>query len=281
MTPAAATTDVKRRFGDLLAVDGVSFGVHSGEIVGLLGANGAGKTTLIRLLLGVLRPTSGSVELFGGSPHDGARRRLGYMPQGLGLYDDLTAAENLAFTAGVYGVDPPGLGELAAVADVAVADLPLGVRRRVAFAAATSHQPELLILDEPTSGVGPLARAELWDIIHDAADGGTAVLVTTHYMDEAEQCDRLVIMASGREVASGTVDDIAGGLSTAEVEVEDPAAALDLLESAGFQVVPAGHKLRVPGAHRDEVAALVGGSVSTEQASLEEAFMILSRDGDG
>src|SRR5690606_27901429 len=120
----------------------------------------------------------------------------------------------------------------------------LGMRKRAGFGAATVHDPDLLVLDEPTSGVGPLARAELWDSIHRAAEAGAAVLVTTHYMDEAEQCDRLVVLAAGREVASGSVADIVGDATTLEVGVSDPAKALDLLEAAGMVVLPAGHRLR-------------------------------------
>lgn len=281
MTAHAATRDLERRFGDLKAVDGVSLEVHPGEIVGLLGANGAGKTTLIRMLLGLLAPSGGHVFLFGSSPGRAVRRRLGYMPQGLGLYDDLTVRENLSFAADVFGVERPPLADLVEVADVLVADLPLGLRRRAAFANAIGHRPELLVLDEPTSGVGPLARAELWDIIHSAADAGTAVLVTTHHMDEAEQCDRLVVMAAGRTVAEGTVAAIVGDLATVEVEAPDPLATLSVLEEAGIVALPAGRRLRLPGVGPDEARSLLGEgiAVETSPANLEEAFMVLSRAG--
>lgn len=280
MTAQAATRDLERRFGELTAVDGVSLEVHPGEIVGLLGANGAGKTTLIRILLGLLAPSGGHVSLFGSPPGRAVRRRLGYMPQGLGLYDDLTVRENLSFAADVFGVERPPLGHLEEVADVVVADLPLGLRRQAAFANAIGHRPELLVLDEPTSGVGPLARAELWDIIHAAADQGTAVLVTTHHMDEAEQCDRLVVMGAGRTVAEGTVADIVGDLTTLEVEAPDPMGALSVLEEAGMVALPAGRRLRLPGVGPGEVRSLLGEGIGleTSPASLEEAFMILSRE---
>ncbi len=282
MTPLASTSDLVRSFGEVVAVDGVSLQVHGGEIVGLLGANGAGKTTLIRILLGLLGATAGRVALFGGPPGRRARSRLGYMPQGLGLYDDLTVAENLRFVASVFGVDMPATEDLAHVSDVLVADLPLGLRRRTAFAAAISHHPELLILDEPTSGVGPLARADLWDTIHSAADSGAGVLVTTHYMDEAEQCDRLTIMASGRAVAAGTVDEIVGGFETLVVSTSRPAPALDVLEGAGLLPLPAGHRLRIPGADPSRVAGLLESldqeaEFSVEPSTLEEAFMTLSQ----
>lgn len=281
MTALAATLDLERRFGELTAVDGVSLEVHPGEIVGLLGANGAGKTTLIRMLLGLLAPTGGHVSLFGSPPAWAVRRRLGYMPQGLGLYDDLTVRENLSFASDVFGVERPPLADLEEVADVLVADLPLGLRRRAAFANAIGHRPELLVLDEPTSGVSPLARAELWDIIHSAADEGTAVLVTTHHMDEAEQCDRLVVMAAGRTVAEGTVAGIVGDLTTVEVEAPDPLAALSVLEEAGIVALPVGRRLRLPGVGPDEARSLLGEEIGavTSSASLEEAFMVLSRVG--
>src|ERR1019366_4849008 len=160
--------------------------------------NCAGKTTLIRLVLGLLRPTRGEVLLFGAPPSMGTRRRVGYVPQTLGLYDDMTVLENWTFTAAAFGTErgplPPGIGE---VQDELVGPLPLGVQRRVAFAVAFSHRPELLVLDEPTSGVGPLSRARLWQDIRDSAEHGTGVLVTTHNMEEAEQCDRLVVRLRG------------------------------------------------------------------------------------
>lgn len=279
MTPSAAAVAVERRFGDVVAVDGVSLDVQAGEIVGLLGANGAGKTTLLRILLGLLPASAGTVTLFGSPPTRTARRRLGYMPQGSGLYDDLTVEENLAFAARAFGVPRPDLADLTGVADVLVSDLSLGMRKRAGFGAATVHGPDLLVLDEPTSGVGPLARAELWDSIHSAAEAGAAVLVTTHYMDEAEQCDRLVVLAAGREVASGTVADIVGDASTLELEISDPAKALDLLEAAGMVVLPSGHRLRVPGADPDRVRRSLPDTevrITSRVASLEEAFVLLS-----
>jgi ABC-2 type transport system ATP-binding protein len=279
VTPVASAREAEKRFGGLVAVDKVTFEVDSGEIVGLLGANGAGKTTMLRMLLGLLPTSGGSVSLFGTAPSRAARGRLGYMPQGSGLYADLTVAENLAFVAGAFGVSVRPAPDLETIADRLVSELSLGMRKRVGFAAALSHSPELLVLDEPTSGVGPLARAELWDSIHGAADAGSAVLVTTHYMDEAEQCDRLVVLGSGREVAAGTVAEIVGDTMTLEIESPEPGQMLARLEGAGITVLPAGHRLRLPGADARRVGEILGdgrpGLVS-RPASLEEVFVLLA-----
>ncbi len=225
--PLAESVGVTCRFGSFTAVRDVSMQVMPGEIVGLLGANGAGKTTLIRMLLGLIPATAGQVRLLGEPPSRGTRRRIGYVPQGLGLYDDLTAAQNMAFTAAVFGgsagVLPAGTGGRSALP---VGQLPLGLQRRVAFAAALAHEPELLILDEPTSGVDPLGRARLWQTIAATAEAGAGVLVSTHYMEEAGECDRLIIMADGVVVATGTVPQIIGEAEVTVVETPDWAAAL-------------------------------------------------------
>jgi ABC-2 type transport system ATP-binding protein len=210
MTPLANADKVGKAFGDFTAVEGVDLTVARGEVVGLLGANGAGKTTLMKMLLGLTRPTAGRVELFGETVTPDARRRIGYVPQGLGLYEDLTVAENLEFVARAFGVDIPTLGDLAASEDVLVRELSLGLRRRTAFLGALSHRPELLVLDEPTSGVDVIARSDLWDTIRAEAEEGAGVLVSTHHLEEVDQCDRLVVMAGGRVVLSGTMNEIVG-----------------------------------------------------------------------
>jgi ABC-2 type transport system ATP-binding protein len=272
--------------------------VAPGEIVGLLGANGAVKTTLIRLLLGLIRTSAGEVTLFGQPPSRLTRSRIGYVPQGLGLYDDLTAAENMAFAAAVFGSQRSsspggpsprsGRGELPAdiarEAAVPVGLLPLGVQRRLAFAQALSHDPDVLILDEPTSGVDPLGRARLWDTIGRAAAAGAGVLVSTHYMEEAGECDRLIVMAAGEVVAEGTVAEIVGGARVTIVQTGDWASAFDRLAAAGIPATLAGQTLRVPGASAADVAAALDGggtevasaSLSQAPATLEERFFELA-----
>ncbi len=241
MNPVDAT-DVTRTFGALTAVDGVSISVRSGEVVGLLGANGAGKTTLIKMILGLLRPTAGRILLFGRPQARELRARIGYVPQDLGLYADLTAAENLRFRADVFGVDT---AELHDIDDGLVRAMSLGMQRRAAFAAATQHHPDLFVLDEPTSGVSPLARSDLWDLIRDRAEVGAAVLVSTHYMDEAEQADRLVVMADGLVVAEGSVTDVIGGRQTVEVVTDHWSEAFTTLDRGGRRVTLAGRNVRV------------------------------------
>ena len=323
----AECAGVSRVFGRFTAVDGVDLAVGPGEVVGLLGANGAGKTTLIRMLLGLLPVSGGSVRLFGQPPSRASRRRVGYLPQGLGLYDDLTIAENLAFSRAVFagtvlagsgtGAGPDVPDSLRRYATIAVRDLPLGVARRAAFAQVLAHAPELLLLDEPTSGVDPLARARLWETISQTAADGAGVIVTTHSMEEAEECTRLVVLAGGRVVAAGTAAQIVGPARTAVVRAADWAAALRRLEAAGLRAVLAGTALagpalagpalagtalagtalagtalagpalagtalRVPGRPATEVAAALGdlpASVTTEPATLEECFFELAASG--
>lgn len=279
--PAVAAAHVVTAFGGLRAVDDVSLTVRPGEVVGLLGANGAGKTTLIRTVLGLLAPTSGSVRVLGGVPSRAVRRRIGYVPQGLGLAADLTVAENLAFVAAAYGSrDVPDLpADLVAIADRLVGGLSLGLQRRLAFEAALAHRPELLVLDEPTSGVDPLARAALWDTVRAQAEAGVAVLVTTHYMQEAEQCDALVLMAHGRRVASGTLPDVLDGSTAVEVVGAGWQAAFTALGAAGLPVTVAGRSVRVAGAEPADVervlaSAGVPGRVRSVPARLEEVLVL-------
>ncbi len=273
---------VTRRFGSFTAVDGVSLSVAPGEVVGLLGANGAGKTTLIRLLLGLLRPTTGRVTLFGSAPSRGTRRKIGYVPQGLALYEDLTVAENLAFAAAVFGGSRGVPEPLRSYAGVRAGDLPLGVARRVAFAQALAHRPSLLVLDEPTSGVDPLARSRLWLTIGSAAEAGAGVVVTTHYLEEAAECRRLLVMAAGKVVAAGTEREIISGSRTVVAQAQDWTAAYRALETAGLRAMLSGTSLRIPGATVSAVERALGAvpaRVGTDAATLEERFVELSGAG--
>ena len=273
-----------RSFGDLVAVDDVTMSVAAGEVVGLLGANGAGKTTLIRLLLGLLPTSGGGVELLGGPPDHDRRRRLGYVPQGLGLYGDLTVAENLAFIVRAYGAPVPELPPaLRASSAVLVRDLPLGLQRRLAFLAALAHDPEVLVLDEPTSGVDPLARAALWDTIREQADRGTGVLVTTHYMQETAQCDRLLLMSRARLVAQGSEADIIGATTAYAVRSDDWAATFAVLNRAGEPVMLAGRDVRVADSDPDRLRAVlsaagIAAEVQAVPATIEERMMVLARE---
>jgi ABC-2 type transport system ATP-binding protein/ribosome-dependent ATPase len=284
--PGAALVEaraVTRRFGDTTAVDTVSMRVAAGEVVGLLGANGAGKTTLIRMLLGLLAPTAGEALLLGGRPTRPRRRRMGYVPQGLGLYDDLTVRENLDFTASVYGQPRPTIPEhLAEHADTLVGSLALGTQRRLSFSCALLHRPAVLVLDEPTSGVDPLARARLWDTIHEQADLGVGVLVTTHYMQEAQQCDRLLLMADGRLVGEGSEADVVGGTTAVEVTTADWAAAFAALEAAGEPVTLAGRSVRVADSDPRRLEQILGDAgvdarTRSVPATLEERMTVLAR----
>ena len=206
--------DLTRSFGDFLAVDHVSFQVTAGEVVGYLGPNGSGKTTTIRMLLGLLRPDSGSARVLGfdaAHQSEQVRARAGYMSQKFALYNDLTVGENLAFYSGVYGVRGRTRQEevirmmgLNGLERQRVSELSAGWRQRLALAIAIVHQPKLLFLDEPTSGVDPLARRAFWDLIYELVDSGVTALVTTHYMDEAEYCGRVGIMREGKLLALDT-----------------------------------------------------------------------------
>jgi len=213
--------DIKRRFGNFYAVKGISFTVHYGEVFGLLGANGAGKSTTFRMLCGLLPASGGTLLVAGNNLRQAAARArasIGYMAQRFSLYANLSVVENLRFFSRAYGLRGARQRtriawaleefELGTFADARSADLPLGYKQRLALAAALMHEPEILFLDEPTSGVDPLARREFWHRINSLAEGGVTVLVTTHFMEEAEYCDSLVIMAQGKILAQGTPEEM-------------------------------------------------------------------------
>lgn len=268
-----------RTFGEVVAVDDFSFSVHAGEVIGLLGANGAGKTTTMRMLLGLLPPTSGVVTVAGIPVAMVDRRTMGYVPQGLGLYRDLTVVENVRFAAAVFGVSPLSLEEagLGEVAERRVAEIPLGLQRRVAFLIAIGHRPEVLILDEPTSGVGPLGRARLWEAIRESAANGVAIVVSTHHLEEAEECDRVLLLAAGKNVASGTVDDVIGDATAVAIEGHVSESALSDLAVRGGTVLLSGSGRRVVGVGADVVREIVGEvGVNEVPATFEEAFVTLS-----
>ncbi|MCH5327394.1 MAG: ABC transporter ATP-binding protein [Coprobacter sp.] len=213
--------ELTKRFGDFTAVDRISFDVFRGEIFGFLGANGAGKTTAMRMLCGLSFPTSGSGTVAGFDvvrSGEKIKRRIGYMSQKFSLYDDLTVMENIRLFAGIYGLSGADTrtraAELLSRLDFAperhslVGSLPLGWKQKLAFSIATLHRPEIVFLDEPTGGVDPVTRRQFWELIYEAADAGTTVFVTTHYMDEAEYCHRVSVMVDGEIRALGTPSEL-------------------------------------------------------------------------
>jgi len=225
------TEGLTRTFGDFTAVDQITFDVKKGEIFGFLGANGAGKTTAIKMLTGLLRPTGGSATVAGKNVYTEAeqiKKRIGYMSQKFSLYDDLTAEENIRFYGGIYGLSGQELRgktdeviELLGLTDVRkqrVASLPLGWKQKLAFSISTLHNPEIVFLDEPTGGVDPITRRQFWEKIYEVADRGITVFVTTHYMDEAEYCDRVSIMVDGRISALDTPERLKKEYASRSIE---------------------------------------------------------------
>ena len=266
---------IVRDYGSFRALNGVSLSVGPGEIVGLLGGNGAGKTTLMRILLGLETATAGEATLFGRSPSLGSRRRIGYVAQGLGLYPSLSALENLEFAASVQGVAVSKQARSFAerYGHAPVTTLPLGTKRTLAYLAAIGHNPKLLVLDEPTSGMDALTRARLWENLRALADNGTGILVTTHYMQEAAQCDRLVMLAAGKVTGTGTVDEITAGHSSLVVSAKRWEEAFKLLQDAGIPALLDGRTLRLPGAGRGPVTAAL--QPLGEEAHLQEGTATL------
>ncbi len=205
------TTDLTKKFGSFTAVDSISFDVEKGEIFGFLGANGAGKTTAMRMLCGLIHPTSGTGKVAGYDIHKDSemiKKHIGYMSQKFALYDDLKVWENLRLYAGIYGMKDSEINlnidslleklGFEKERNTMVSSLPLGWKQKLAFSAAIFHKPKIVFLDEPTGGVDPIARRQFWELIYEAAASGITIFVTTHYMDEAEYCDRVSIMVDGR-----------------------------------------------------------------------------------
>jgi ABC-2 type transport system ATP-binding protein len=293
-------TELSKRFGEFTAVDRVSFEVRAGEVVGYLGPNGSGKTTTIRMLLGLLTPSGGSARVLGldiERDTEAIRARVGYMSQKFALYDELSVWENLTFYAGVYGVpDSRQLqGTLARVGLLGrqgeqAGSLPLGWRQRLALGIAIVHRPQLLFLDEPTSGVDPMARREFWDMIYTLAEEGTTAFVTTHYMDEAEYCGRVGIMRRGRLLAMDTPTSLRQTVLSGnvwDIFTQPLLPALEALQVMGGvqQASLAGDHLRAvtsPGLTRAELEDGLQASgaarprVVRAEAGLEDVFLALA-----
>ncbi|MAU43909.1 MAG: multidrug ABC transporter ATP-binding protein [Yangia sp.] len=299
-TPAIEVSELTKRFGERTVVDRVSLSVAKGEIAGFLGPNGSGKTTTIRLMCGLLQPDGGSGRVLG---HDilterGAiKREVGYMTQKFSFYEDLTIEENLSFVAGLYQ-----MRRRREVVRDTLKDLGLWTRRgqlagslsggwkqRLALAACVMHKPRLLMLDEPTAGVDPKARRDFWDEIHRLAADGLTVLVSTHYMDEAERCHRINYISYGTLVAQGTVEEVVrdAGLTTMVVTGEATSEAANKLRGADGvdQIAPFGNTLHVVGRDGEAlrrtvagVAAETGTQVADAETSLEDVFIQLMGD---
>ena len=245
---AIVVKDVTRRFGDFTAVNRVSFEVASGEIFGFLGSNGAGKSTTIRMLCGLLKPTSGSALVGGidvGADPDGVKQRIGYMSQRFSLYERLTVDQNIRFFGGVYGLGGARLearrrfvldmAGLAGREHVRASDLAGGWRQRLALGCAILHEPPIVFLDEPTGGVDPVSRREFWQLIDQLSVSGVTVLVTTHYLDEAEHCHRVAIIHAGRLAAIGSTEELKrvfAGRTIVEIRTSNAVEAMRLLEEA-------------------------------------------------
>lgn len=302
---AIVATGLTRRFGKLVAVDHLDLDIPRAAIYGFLGPNGSGKSTTIRLLCGLLLPSSGAVRVLGHEVPGEAetvRRRIGYMTQRFSLYEDLSVRENLDFVAEVHGL--PARDKRArlaeAMAEYRLAELASqragtmsgGQRQRLALAAATLHRPELLLLDEPTSAVDPQSRRDFWDSLFDLAGRGTTILVSTHYMDEAERCHRLAILDRGQLAAEGAPRDLMRGLEgdVVEVTVDDSLQARRILEPLPkvVSITQLGTRLRVlvdrepgadPAARLSQALADAGLAAEAERvvASLEDVFVAATR----
>ena len=218
--------DLVKAFGSFHAVDHITFDTYKGEIFGFLGANGAGKTTAMKMLTGLLSPTSGAATVAGFDvfkESEEIKKHIGYMSQKFSLYADLTVKENIQLFGGIYGLSNQAIKHkthlllerlgLESSANTLINSLPLGWRKKLAFSVAMIHDPEIIFLDEPTGGVDPITRRQFWDMIYEEADQGTTVFVTTHYMDEAEYCDRISMMVSGKIAALGTPDELKAGFN--------------------------------------------------------------------
>lgn len=285
---AVFAEDLTRVFGNFVAVDHISFEVPKGEIFGFLGPNGAGKTTTIKILCGLLTPTSGEARVSGwdvSTHYEEIKKRIGYMSQKFSLYEDLTVEENLDFFGGIYGLDDARkLSRDAWVLDMAgltekrkilTRDLALGWKQRLALGCAVLHEPPVLFLDEPTSGVDPLSRRSFWDLIHSMALQGVTVFVSTHYMEEAEYCNRLALMSKGRIIALGTPGELKKNWmkdSVVDLECDDLMQAAEVLqkEQVFSEVAVFGNLLHL-------VTGQADSAISIAKEKLSEAGIRLYR----
>ena len=292
--------NLTRRFGDFVAVDHINFEVKPGEVIGYLGPNGSGKTTTIRMLLGLLKPSDGKATVLGYDvfkQSEEIRARVGYMSQKFAIYDDLTTLENLTFYGGVYGINDKArirhtleLVGLKGNEYTLTRDMSTGWRQRLSLGIALVHEPKLLFLDEPTSGVDPTARRAFWDLIYELAEGGVTILVTTHYMDEAEYCERVAVMRDGKLLAMDTPTNLKRSIITGDVwEVYaqplergmDSLSAMPGVDRVGL----AGDHLRVISSQveKDAMQSLLSREgISVEkiergEPTLEDVFLALAR----
>ena len=298
--PVICVENLTRRFGDFVAVDHISFEVGKGEIVGYLGPNGSGKTTTIRMLLGLLKPSEGSATVLGYDvfkQSEEVRLRAGYMSQKFAIYDDLTTFENLTFYGGVYGITDKAriqntveLVGLKGHEHTLTRELSTGWRQRLSLGIALVHEPKLLFLDEPTSGVDPTARRAFWDLIYELAEGGVTTLVTTHYMDEAEYCERVGVMRDGKLLAMDTPTNLKKSIikgAVWEVYAHPLERGLEILSTMkGVERVGlAGDYLRVisSGVKKDAMQSSLGKEnivvekIEKGEPTLEDVFLSLAR----
>ena len=288
-----------KRFGEFTAVDNISFDVYKGEIFGFLGANGAGKTTAMRMLCGLSIPTSGMASVAGYDVYQQnelIKKNIGYMSQKFSLYEDLTIRENLEFVARVYEIDDPQKAARDALVRLGLetrqnqlaGTLSGGWKQRLALAACMLHEPKLLLLDEPTAGVDPKARRDFWDEIHGLAAGGLTVLVSTHYMDEAERCHEIGYIAYGRLMTHGTVADVIAesGLQTRAIHGGNIAQLAGALAKADptLLIAPFGNTLHISAHDKDrldraiaQLPAEAGVEIIDIPPSLEDVFIYLMR----
>ena len=299
---AITVADLTKRFGDFVAVDRLTFDVAQGEVFGFLGSNGAGKSTTIRMLCGLLKPTSGTATVGGvdvSRDPEGVKRRIGYMSQRFSLYENLTVDQTIRFFGGIYGLDRARLdARRRFVLDMAglhgreglrAADLAGGWRQRLALGCAILHEPPIVFLDEPTGGVDPLSRREFWSLIDRLSASGVTVLVTTHYLDEAEHCHRLAIIHGGQLAAIGTTDELKrvfAGRTIVEVHAANPVETMRLLDrmpeiektsvfgTAVHAVLKGNSREAMPALkQRLEAAAVAVTSMTDVQPSLEDVFL--------